>query len=73
MAALATLVVQNSALALVMEYSRKTGDTQLYIPSTAVVMAEICKLIVAVAAQYKVGSELCIPRRKRLALRGIGR
>lgn len=55
MAALGTLVVQNSALALVMEHSQKTGETQLYIPSTAVVMAEICKLLVAVAAQYQVG------------------
>lgn len=53
--ALATLVVQNSALALVMRFTRTSGEpAQMYIPTTAVVMAEVLKVVVALSVQYKV-------------------
>ena len=53
--ALTTLVLQNSALALVMRYTRVSGmPSGLYISTTAVVMAEIFKLTVALAVQLKV-------------------
>lgn len=56
--ALMTLVVQNSALALVMRYTREPGHGEsMYIPSTAVFMAEVCKLLVALGAQYRVSRE----------------
>eukprot|EP00903_Cladosiphon_okamuranus_P020007 g18378.t1 len=52
--ALATLILQNSALALVMRYTRMSGkQADNYIPTTAVVMAEIFKLAVALAMQFK--------------------
>ncbi|KAI8927181.1 nucleotide-sugar transporter-domain-containing protein [Entophlyctis helioformis] len=45
---LATLVIQNSALVLVMRYARTVpGDR--FIPSTAVVMSELIKLLVSLA------------------------
>lgn len=53
--ALATLVFQNSALAMVMRYTRSSGAAhELYIPATAVLMAEVFKFVVAVAMQRKV-------------------
>lgn len=55
--ALATLVVQNSALALVMRYTRSTGnEDKLYISTTAVVMAETLKVVVAIVMQLQVSS-----------------
>ncbi|CAM9374789.1 unnamed protein product [Scytosiphon promiscuus] len=52
--ALTTLVLQNSALALVMRYTRVSGkQADMYIPTTAVVMAEILKVAVALAMQLK--------------------
>ncbi|KAI8911472.1 nucleotide-sugar transporter-domain-containing protein [Gorgonomyces haynaldii] len=45
---LVTLVVQNSTLVLVMRYSRTLGGPQ-YIPSTAVVMSELIKLVICLA------------------------
>lgn len=48
--------MQNSALALVMRYTRVSGKKNMYIPTTAVVMAEICKVIVAIVMQYQVSS-----------------
>ncbi|KAJ3006705.1 hypothetical protein HKX48_009507, partial [Thoreauomyces humboldtii] len=52
---LVTLVVQNSALALVMSYSRtKTSpDQPPYLVSTAVVMSELIKLCVCAAVYYR--------------------
>lgn len=56
--ALTTLVLQNSALALVMRYTRVSGkQASMYIPTTAVVMAEILKVVVALGMQLKVGKE----------------
>lgn len=53
--ALTTLVLQNSALALVMRYTRVSGmSSDLYISTTAVVMAEMFKLTVALAVQLQV-------------------
>lgn len=53
--ALTTLVLQNSALALVMRYTRVSGiPSGLYIPTTAVVMAEVFKLTVALAVQLQI-------------------
>lgn len=50
-----TLVLQNSALALVMRYTRVSGDrADRYIATTAVVMAEILKAVVALGMQLKV-------------------
>lgn len=52
---MATLILQNSALALVMRYTRVSGkQADKYIPTTAVVMAEIFKVVVALAMQFKV-------------------
>lgn len=52
---MATLILQNSALALVMRYTRVSGkQADKYIPTTAVVMAEIFKVAVALAMQFKV-------------------
>ncbi|CAM9123270.1 unnamed protein product, partial [Ascophyllum nodosum] len=52
--ALTLLVLQNSALALVMRYTRSTGEENtMYIPTTAVAMAEVLKLMVALAMQYE--------------------
>ncbi|CAM9374562.1 unnamed protein product [Scytosiphon promiscuus] len=52
--ALTTLVLQNSALALVMRYTRVSGNqADMYIPTTAVVMAEILKATVALGMQLK--------------------
>lgn len=52
---MATLILQNSALALVMRYTRVSGkQANKYIPTTAVVMAEIFKVAVALAMQFKV-------------------
>ncbi|CAM9345437.1 unnamed protein product [Discosporangium mesarthrocarpum] len=58
--ALATLVLQNSALALVMRYTRALDQesTSMYIPTTAVVMAEILKILVAVGMQLKTDGSL---------------
>lgn len=55
--ALVTLILQNSALALVMRFTRKQDEGQerrMYISTTAVVMAEILKFAVAFVMQYKV-------------------
>ncbi|CAM9706315.1 unnamed protein product, partial [Hapterophycus canaliculatus] len=53
-AALTTLVLQNSALALVMRYTRVSGEqADMYIATTAVVMAEILKAVVALGMQLK--------------------
>lgn len=61
MAILVTLVVQNSAQALFMRYSFKPkdvveGEEKEPEPAstTAVVMAELCKLICSVCLQYRV-------------------
>jgi Nucleotide-sugar transporter len=54
-AVLATLVVQNSALALFMKYSRShTGTRPLYAATTAVVCAESVKVAVSLLLQAKV-------------------
>jgi hypothetical protein len=56
-AVLAVLVVQNSALALVMRYSRaSTTPKDRYISSTAVFMTELWKLVVSLAAVFHVRS-----------------
>ncbi|KAI8823047.1 nucleotide-sugar transporter-domain-containing protein [Fimicolochytrium jonesii] len=57
---LITLVVQNSALALVMSYSRKTRDPDQppYVVSTAVVMSELIKLIVCAIVYWRQESRL---------------
>ncbi|CAB1118117.1 unnamed protein product [Ectocarpus sp. CCAP 1310/34] len=53
-AAFTTLVLQNSALAMVMRYTRVSGkQADMYIPTTAVVMAEMVKVAVALAMQFK--------------------
>ncbi|CAM9145049.1 unnamed protein product [Ectocarpus sp. 4 AP-2014] len=53
-AALTTLVLQNSALAMVMRYTRVSGkQADMYISTTAVVMAEMVKAAVALAMQFK--------------------
>eukprot|EP00904_Undaria_pinnatifida_P009249 jgi/Undpi1/5454/HiC_scaffold_2.g00733.m1 len=53
--ALTTLVLQNSALALVMRYTRVSGlPSSMYISTTAVVMAEIFKLTVALVVQLQI-------------------
>ncbi|CBN78543.1 conserved unknown protein [Ectocarpus siliculosus] len=53
-AALTTLVLQNSALAMVMRYTRVSGkQADMYISTTAVVMAEMVKVAVALAMQFK--------------------
>lgn len=44
--ALSTLILQNSALVLLMRYSR-TMPGPAYLPSTAVVMAESIKLVIS--------------------------
>lgn len=55
--ALTTLILQNSALALVMRYTRVSGrQADMYISSTAVVMAEIFKVAVALVMQFNVSS-----------------
>lgn len=59
--ALVTLVLQNSALALVMRYTHVSSKpADMYIPTTAVVMAEILKVTVALAVQSKVTSHLLV-------------
>lgn len=56
--ALTTLVLQNSALALVMRYTRVSGlPSSMYISTTAVVMAEIFKLTVALVVQLQVSQK----------------
>jgi Nucleotide-sugar transporter len=50
-AVLATLVVQNSSLALFMKYSRSNAT---YAATTAVVCAELVKVAVSLALQAKV-------------------
>lgn len=64
MAVLVTLVVQNSAQALFMRYSFKPkeeveGQEKEAQPasSTAVVMAELCKLLCSLILQYRVRAE----------------
>eukprot|EP00043_Microstomoeca_roanoka_P014847 m.147974 g.147974 ORF g.147974 m.147974 type:complete len:358 (-) comp16124_c3_seq1:1086-2159(-) len=56
-ASLVILVVQNSALYIMLRASRAQGDNQkLYLPGTAVVLAETCKLVsslVLIAIQEK--------------------
>lgn len=50
---LLTLVVQNSALILLMRYTRASADEgHLYLASTAVVMSEIVKMISCVFILY---------------------
>ena len=51
--ALLTLVVQNSALVLIMKYSRVVSPDQSYLASTAVVMAELIKLAISLAVFSK--------------------
>lgn len=51
---MATLILQNSALALVMRYTRTREPSEEYIATTAVVMAEILKVAVAFGMQFKV-------------------
>ncbi|KAI8617349.1 nucleotide-sugar transporter-domain-containing protein [Chytriomyces sp. MP71] len=46
---LATLVIQNSMLVLIMKYSRNTGSEESYLASTAVMLSEIAKLIICLA------------------------
>lgn len=61
------LVLQNSALALVMHYTRTTGQERtLYIPTTAVVMAELLKILVALRMQYQVGIQRSFKLRKNV-------
>ena len=61
--ALAALVVQNSALTICMRMTRKAGDaTQLYIPTTAVVISESVKLLVSIV--YYIYSECNMDVRK---------
>lgn len=55
---MATLILQNSALALVMRYTRTREQTDQYISTTAVVMAEILKVAVALGMQFKVRAPL---------------
>jgi UDP-sugar transporter A1/2/3 len=50
---LLTLVVQNSALVLVMRYSR-TLDGPAYNPATAVVMSEFIKLVICVLVHVRI-------------------
>lgn len=64
MAVLVTLVVQNSAQAIFMRYSFKPkveveGQEMEAEPasSTAVVMAELCKLLCSLILQYRVRAE----------------
>jgi UDP-sugar transporter A1/2/3 len=50
---LLVLVVQNSALILVMRYTRASAsEDQLYLASTAVVMSEVMKALVCIALLY---------------------
>ena len=61
--AIAALVVQNSALTICMRITRKAGDaTQLYIPTTAVVISESVKLLVSFV--YYIYSECDMDVRK---------
>ena len=64
LAILVTLVVQNSAQALFMRYSFKPkeeveGEQKEPEPasSTAVVMAELCKLVCSICLQYRVSEQ----------------
>ncbi|CAM9863081.1 unnamed protein product [Choristocarpus tenellus] len=60
-AVLVTLVVQNSALALFMRYSRASSDASdgpIYASTTAVVMAELVKMILSFLLQYKADGSL---------------
>jgi UDP-sugar transporter A1/2/3 len=50
---LLVLVVQNSALILVMRYTRASvPEDQLYLASTAVVMSEVMKALVCISLLY---------------------
>jgi Nucleotide-sugar transporter len=54
---LVTLVIQNSSLALFMKYSRShTGKAPMYAATTAVVCAELVKVVVSLVLQAKVRS-----------------
>lgn len=64
--ALLFLVMQNTALAIVMRLSRSTGGVE-YIAATAVVMAELLKTAVAAAMMYReYGSEFGAKFRERV-------
>lgn len=59
------LVVQNSALILVMRYTRASvPEDQRYLASTAVIMSEVTKTLACLAVLYN------IPRRRSMARLG---
>ena len=59
---LAVLACQNSAVALLMRFSRSDPNERLYLSSTAVMSSEFVKLIVAVVLVLRVGQR---SKRKR--------
>ena len=73
---LAILVLQNSSIVLVMRYSRSTGVSESgkqYLASTAVVMAELLKLLISIGMHWYTESRAGSWSLKKLQIDTFGR